>query len=400
MKKYIKLLCVFVPGILLLLPGVLFAQQPECKQAVDQVKQDSLMKFVRIVTGREPALISGQLQTITSRYAFHPHNELAAAYIKETCIGYGFSVQDIPFSNTGRNIVAYRNGTQTDKKAYILCAHYDCVGSSSVPFQGADDNASGVAALLEAARVLGTMNFPYTIILAFWDEEELGLLGSQAFAPDGPVGYWDVTGVINLDMIGWDGDHDSLAMIHAMPVAGSVSLALKMTELNIKYGTELRTVIKNPGEKNTDQQSFWIKGATAVGLTEDYDHDFNPHWHQWSDSLEYLDPAYFTKVSKLAIAGICELSKTGKVTGIADVTKSSFMFYPNPVSTMLTIETNHKQPGDYAVVYDITGHERYRNMLGNDKTEMDLSALAPGVYFLQIATPGQHFQYRFVKVTE
>jgi hypothetical protein len=390
MRKIVFLLPLF-------LLGRAYAQQPECQSAIDLVRQDSLMRFVKIITGREEALIAGQLQTISSRYAFHPGNDLAAEYLKEHCAGYGFSIQDIPFSGTGRNIVAYKNGTQSDKQAYILCAHYDCVGSSNAPFQGADDNASGVAAVLESARVLNSLNFPYTIVLAFWDEEELGLLGSQAFAPDGPLGYWDVKGVINMDMIAWDGDNDSLAMIHAMPVASSVSLALKMTELNVKYQTELQTVIQNPGETNTDQQSFWFTGATAVGLTEDYENDFNPHWHQWSDSLEYMNLPYFTKISRLAIAAICDLGKTGKVTGTGELTKNSFMIYPNPVATRLTVQTNHRLQSGSVIVYDLAGNEELRHAFSGDHIELDASELKDGIYFMEIRTNGESFRYRFIK---
>lgn len=384
-------------GLLLLFLGV-NAQQSECLTAIEQVRQDSLLRFVRMLTGREAVTVSGQQRMISSRYAYHPDNDVAANYLKEACSGYGFSIQDIPFSSTGRNIIAYKNGTLSDKQAYILCAHYDCVGSSNALFQGADDNASGAAALLEAARVLTSTNFPYTIVLAFWDEEEEGLIGSMAFAPDGPLGYWDVAGVVNMDMIAWDGNNDSLAMIHAMPVASSASLALKMIEMNMKYQTGLQTVIQNPGETNTDQQSFWLKGATAVGLTEDYENDFNPHWHQWSDNLENMHLPYFTKVSKLAIAAICDLGKTGKVTGIGTVAAQSFMIYPNPVSTVLSVQTNLHLTGTSVMVYDMTGEEQMNASFTGGLIELNTSELRPGIYVAEVRADDQSFRYKFIKV--
>jgi len=376
------------------------AQQSECLTAIGLVQQDSLFRFVRILTGREAVIVSGQPEMISSRYAYHPDNDVAANYLKEACSGYGFSIQDIPFSSTGRNIIAYKNGTLNDKQAYILCAHYDCVGSSNAPFQGADDNASGAAALLEAARVLTNTNFPYTIVLAFWDEEEEGLIGSMAFAPDGPLGYWDVAGVVNMDMIAWDGNNDSLAMIHAMPVASSAGLALKMAELNMRYRTGLQTVIQNPGETNTDQQSFWLKGATAVGLTEDYENDFNPHWHQWGDSLENMHLPYFTKMSKLAIAAICDLGKTGKVTGLGTITAQSFIIYPNPVSTVLTVQTNQHLSAASVVVYDMTGEEQLSSLFTGELIELNASGLKPGMYVAEVRADNQSFRYKLIKVTQ
>lgn len=373
------------------------AQESECAAALLQVKQDSLVHFVKVLSGREAAIINGQSEVIESRFATHPGNNLAAEYIKQTVIQYGFNVQDIPFSASGRNIVAFKNGTDVNKQAYILCAHYDCVGSSTMRFQGADDNASGVAALLEAARVLQSINFPYTIILACWDEEETGLLGSKAFAPDGPLGFWDVKAAINLDMIGYDGNHDSLAMVHTFPVGNSVSLAAKMVELNKKYHTGLQTSIKNPGEKATDHQSFWTVGATAIGLTEDYDHDFNPNWHLWADSIENMHLPYFTQMSKLAIAAICDISKTGKLTGISQQTSLQFLIYPNPVTNVLCIQLNKPIAKGTLRVYDVTGHCVQTQMCNGSELIVQTTDMAPGYYIVEVLSEEGQMRNSFVK---
>lgn len=376
------------------------AQESECAAVLLQVKQDSLVHFVKVLSGREATIINGQSEVIESRFATHPGNDLAAGYIKQTVTQYGFNVQDIPFSSSGRNIVAYKNGTNSNTQAYILCAHYDCVGNATMRFQGADDNASGVAALLEAARVLQSINFPYTIILAFWDEEENGLLGSKAFAPDGPLGFWDVKAAINLDMIGYDGNHDSLAMIHTFPVGSSVSLAAKMVEMNSRYQTGLQTRIKNPGEKATDQQSFWIVGATAIGLTEDYDHDFNPNWHLWSDSIENMNLPYFTQMSKLAIAAICEISKTGKLTGISEQESLRFVMYPNPVTDVLFIQLNSPMNNVTLRIYDITGHCVQMASYDGTKLQLQTEELTSGYYILEVTAAEGKMHKGFVKKKE
>lgn len=373
------------------------AQEPECAAALLQVKQDSLVQYVKILSGREVATINGQSETIESRYATHPGNSLAAAYIKQTVTQYGFSVQDIPYSASGRNIVALKNGTDNNKQAYILCAHYDCVGNSTMRFQGADDNASGVAALLEAARVLQSTNFPYTIILAFWDEEEIGLLGSKSFAPDGPLGFWDVKAAINLDMIGYDGNHDSLGLIHTFPVGNSVSLAAKMAEMNTKYKTGLQTRIKNPGEKATDQQSFWTVGATAIGFTEDYDADFNPNWHLWGDSIENMHLDYFTEMSKLAIAAICDISKTGRLTSISEYAQLQFVMYPNPVSDVLVIRLSKPISNGVLKVYDVAGKCLQQHLFRGVEFTLQTHELSPGYYRVEIISAEGKMNESFVK---
>ncbi len=373
------------------------AQESECAAALLQVKQDSLVHFVKILSGREPAIINGQQEVITSRFASHPGNNLAADYLKQTLTGYGFTVQDIPFSSSGRNIVAYKNGTALQTQAYILGAHYDCVGNATMAFQGADDNASGAAALLEAARVLQSTYFPYTIILAFWDEEENGLLGSKAFAPDGPLGFWDVKATLNLDMIGYDGNNDSLAMIHTFPVGNSVSLASRLAEINEKYGTGLQTTIKNPGDKSTDQQSFWIVGATAVGLTEDYNHDFNPNWHLWSDSIENMHLPYFTNMSKMAIAAICDISKTGKLTGVAEEQVLVYNSYPNPVREVLHMELSKPVTDAMMRVFSLTGVCVQMQLCSGKKLFLQTAALPAGYYIVEIRSEEGVVNRSFIK---
>ncbi len=371
-------------------PNNSWAQELLCVDAVNNVSSDSLIRFVTELTGRDSASLNGQKVLIQSRYAFHPGNDIAASYLREKCLGYGFQVEDIPYSSTGRNIVMYKSGTTTEKTAYILCAHYDCVGSSNSAFEGADDNASGVAALLEAARVFKDMSFPYTLILAFWDEEEQGLIGSAAFAPDGPLGFWDVKGVINLDMIGYEGNGDSLAQVHTKPVNQSVLLAQKVVELNRKFGINLNLQVKNPGETATDQQSFWLAGATAVGLTEDYDNDFNPNWHRVGDKVETLDTTYFTRMAQLAIGSICEIAATGSVVGVADIEQqlSTVSLFPNPANNTVKILIPENIQDIECTLIDMIGNKIFSKILTYKDQTLNLEELVSGLYFIRLNHSG------------
>lgn len=365
------------------------AQDNQCITAVAQIRQDSLMHRVRQLTGRIHAQIGTEAIRIASRYAFHSGNVHAANFIRQECLRYGFVSEEIPFSQTGNNVIMYKPGSTDPKKAFLLGAHYDCVGSVQSDFQGADDNASGVAALLETARVLQAVSFPYTLVLAFWDEEELGLFGSAAFAPDGPLGYWDVTGSIHLDMIAYDGNHDSVAIVHTKPVGRSEALALKVLDLNRKLGTALNLQVKNPGETATDHQSFWLAGATAVGLTEDYDNDFNPFWHQPGDQLEQFDSAYFLRISKLAAGVVCELSATATLTGLTAIKDlPRFEVFPNPATHTANMTFATPFSGTISLL-NSTG-KQLRKLTVNHAAEarFNLSEIPPGMYWIQV-TDGQ-----------
>lgn len=180
---------------------------------------------------------------------------------------------------------------------YIICAHYDAVTNYA-----ADDNATGVAAVLEAARLLSCYTTEYTVIYALWDREENGLVGSKYFAQWAKSNGMDIRRVINLDMLGWDSNNDGLAEIHTQNYASSVQLANDMVTINSTYQVGLNPVIKYPGVTNSDHSSFWNKGFSAILLIEGYKSgDFTPYYHTTSDRYSTLNLNYLYKMSKMSI---------------------------------------------------------------------------------------------------
>lgn len=120
-----------------------------------------------------------------------------------------------PFPGGRRNILAVREGTDPDLKHehIVIGAHYDHVGygdrrTSLGPIgfihNGADDNASGVAALLEFAQAVAQHNIDTrrSLLIAFWDAEEIGMLGSQHWCLIPTVPLENVPLAINIDMVG------------------------------------------------------------------------------------------------------------------------------------------------------------------------------------------------------
>lgn len=355
------------------------AQQMACVDAVNAVSNDTLLSFMRILTGLDSVTINGQKQIIESRFKNNPGNVQTEDYLIQTCQQYGYLIQAPLRTQTLRNIVAYKPGTVNDKKAFIISGHFDAVPRT----KGADDNASGTAAVLEAARVLKDISFPYTIIFAFWDEEELGLVGSRDFAPDGPNGFWDVQLMINLDMIAWDGNNDSLAMIHTKPIGNSIAYADSLASICKQYQIPLKPFIRNPGESATDQQAFWEKGATAIGLTEDYDFDFSPHWHLPSDSIQNCHLPYFYRMTRLAIAGICEFTLRTRSVSVAEfqANKPKATVWPNPSKKELHIDHDHQFQLNEWRIYNLQG---VLVGAGKDASTIAVSQLLSGMYLIEL----------------
>ncbi|MCA9655127.1 MAG: M20/M25/M40 family metallo-hydrolase [Myxococcales bacterium] len=108
----------------------------------------------------------------------------------------GFSVERHAYP-TGTNVVGRREGTRWPEQSVMLGAHYDHIPGCP----GADDNASGVAGILEAARVLSAVEHPRSLVVACWDEEERGLVGSRAWAARARERGEQITVYLNLDAI-------------------------------------------------------------------------------------------------------------------------------------------------------------------------------------------------------
>ncbi len=298
MKTKLLFLC----AILFSFQSLLFSQSSVIQQIINDINSDSLTHFVAQLSGEVPVIVNGTTQTIVSRNKYQPGNNIAADFVKQKFQGYGLTAYDQQFSSTGRNVLASISGTEYPNKEFIICAHYDDMPSGTTA-PGADDNGSGTAAVIEAARVLSQYSFPYTLIFAVWDEEEQGLVGSDYYATQAALAGDSIIGVVNMDMIAWDSDNDNICNIHTADVGITHEIYDKMVELNTVYNVGLDIVEVYPQEPYSDHASFIENGYSAVLLIED-DNDFNTYYHSTNDLLIHYNIPYFKKSAQLAVAAI------------------------------------------------------------------------------------------------
>ena len=343
MKLKIQALLLFLIPLLNLYP-----QSPVVQQIINSINQDSLIQHVKELTGVVPTIINGTSQTILSRNKFQPGNALAETYIKQKLQNYGLTTTIQSFSTTGKNVLGVQTGTEFPNKKYIICAHFDDMPSGTLA-PGADDNASGTAAVIEAARVLSQYSFPFTIIYALWDEEEQGLVGSDYYAAQAANAGDSILGVINLDMIAWDSNNDGNADVHTSSIANTNSLKDKMLEVNLVYGINLDLDVV-PAQPYSDHQSFLDNGYSAILLIED-DNDFHAYYHTVNDLLQYFNQPYYLKNTKLALATLAALSLNLSLniehTPIASMTTSQPIVTTAFVSSGLQIGTGSLAPRLY-----------------------------------------------------
>lgn len=300
----------FLLVIIVLFSVNVFAQDDLYVSAVlEMVNADSLMTYVKELSGVNQVTIGGSSYTIVSRHKNSTTNNVAANYLKQKMESYGLTVFDQNFSTTGRNVYAVQTGLLYPEQKYIICAHYDNMPSGSIA-PGADDNASGCAAVIEAARILSNFNTAYTIEYVFFDEEEQGLIGSAYFANLARNNNEQILGVFNADMIAWDNNNDGKINIHTKTTANSVFLANSMVSINTGYSIGLNSQVYNPGSSASDHASFWNKNYSAILLIEDYyGNDFNAYYHTVNDKINYFNIPFFTKCSKLIIGTLTSFSK-------------------------------------------------------------------------------------------
>lgn len=316
------------------------AQFSLVSQIAGNVSLDSMVTTVKKLTGLLP--IEGQT-VLNSRYMGTVGNTLSSNFIQRKLSEYGVAFDTVNFGQTGNNIIAKIPGRRTDK-ILLIGGHYDAVGGNNLEFfyPGADDNASGTAAVLEAARVCANHQFPITLHFAFWDEEEQGLYGSKASVNDYLQGT-KLVGYINLDMIAWSMNNDSVVEIHTRPAGNSVELANRVVEIISKYQIPLNPVVMNPGDPNTDHGTFWANNLSAVGINEIYNGaKMNPNWHRLTDSLSTFNLPYYHQMAKLATTAFLDLAMDSfNLVGMGEQTNwNQFVeVYPNPTSKRIQVET-------------------------------------------------------------
>ncbi len=298
----------FKTTILCLFACVYSSYAQSVQDIIDEVNVDTLNLIVREFSGDISTVVDGNTVTIINRQ--QSNNDLAADYLVQKFESLdNITITDQAFNSNGRNIIATQLGKTNPNNIYIICAHYDSVADYC-----ADDNATGTAAVLEAARILSTQCLDNTIVYALWDEEEIGLNGSSFYANQAFNNGDNILGVLNLDMIGYDSDPqgqsgDNEFDIDYINVANSSGMKDDIINVLNSYTFDLSAIEVNPGTTNSDHASFWFVGNfpndaySAVLLGESWEtNDQTPFYHSSGDRYSTLDLPYFHELTKLVTA--------------------------------------------------------------------------------------------------
>jgi hypothetical protein len=265
--------------------------------------------------------------------------DAAAGYVQAELESYGYAVELplVPAKSTAfPNVFAVQEGSSCSDRVFVVGAHYDSVPDTP----GADDNASGVAGVLEVARVLADTSLPATVWFVGFALEENGLVGSRDMAREAEQSGIEIVGMASLEMIGFTtNDADFIVVLGN---TASIRLTDSFRRANEAYVPELDMAIVNllgNGEKQRDSRRsdhapFWDAGYQAVIVTDTANFR-NPNYHQPSDTIDTLDLSFATNVTKAVLATTVDyLTFDGNGDGEADVCSGPLIATPTstPVS--------------------------------------------------------------------
>lgn len=237
----------------------------------------------------------------------------------------GFAIPDVTVTvkadvrreqRTGHNVLAYLPATTpvdgVAKPWVAIGAHYDHLGQGAAGnsladagernriHHGADDNASGTAAVLAIAEALSTQPRERHLLVAFWSGEELGLLGSNDFVSEPPVAIDRIAAYLNFDMVGRVTDN----RLTVQATGTSEVWPRLLEQANVLAGFDL--VLNEDPYQPTDVSSFNTAGVPALTFFT----GAHAEYHRPSDTADLINYEDLVRVSELATSVVSRLMTT------------------------------------------------------------------------------------------
>ncbi|HPJ64477.1 MAG TPA: M28 family metallopeptidase [Flexilinea sp.] len=300
-----------------------------------ELSQENFKTAISQLSGAIPVTIDGQETRIETRYSYamfsNQPNAKAKEFLLQTLRQWVLENQitvepyvyvDGMGGNTWYNIIITFPGTVTPNEQILFTAHYDsCVvfeGDPMISAPGANDNGTGVAALLEAVRIFSTMKFERTLKVIFFSGEENFQQGSKAYAEQHAED--NITAVLNMDMFGTDKDGDRCFEMYVGELPGSQKIADLLLQTIQEYRLNLKAdyLVSNAYAK-ADQKSFWDQNIPAITVMENFLPDYSPggcegvtdrtdYWHLPGDKIETINLEYAFDIGKAGILTILKLA--------------------------------------------------------------------------------------------
>lgn len=335
-------------------------RNPEIEKLVNEVSSDSLKKYINelsafhsrhtLSTDEKNGMPAAQRYVLAKFNAFaKASNGRMTAQIEEFTIPA--DGRRITADSKVANVIATLPGTNpADKRMIIVSGHLDSRNKDVMDAEGgapgANDDGSGVATVLELARVLAKKEFSATVVFVAFTGEEQGLKGATFLADKAKAEGWKIEAVLNNDIIGNSNSSQTLISNNTQMRVFSESIPLAEDERgaairrstnsdNDSPSRQLARYIKETGERYVDhmevkliyrsdrflrggdQTPFMRNGFTAVRMSEMNENFYHQHENvrmedgiQYGDLPEFMDFEYLRKVSAVNLASAASLANS------------------------------------------------------------------------------------------
>ena len=364
---------------------VITTENPQIRALMDSVSIDSIKAKIEHLSSYHTRRYDSRFIYDVQDWLYNHYNSLPI----DTVIKHDFKLENLSITETGDNILAVQWGTKTPEEFVICGAHYDSYAwdgydPDTIRSPGADDNATGVAGIIETARLLSNYTFDRTIVYANWCAEECGLLGSAAFAADCAEKAIDIVGYFNLDMTGYL-EEGSDIHVHLMYTTRDSLIANYVYNFSHVYFPEMPIRQAWLAWGDSDYSSFNRNGYPAVHPFEDV-HASSPFIHTRNDvlglSVNNLEQSKrFTELNLGLVATLAGINNDG----VEEVESINVAMYPNPAKEAVTIlaEDGLQQ----ILVHNLWGQPiEAMEMNGENKFVINTSSYCSGIYIVNIVT--------------
>jgi hypothetical protein len=257
------------------------------------VVDSNIVRMIAVITPQSSRQIINDLTAINTRYSFSQGCRTAEEYMFDRLgdLGLSTSYFDFQYSGTNmRDVIGELSGSTFPESVIVVCGHLDCTSETpDILAPGAEDNGSGSAVVLEAARALSPFQTDLTVRFIAFTGEEQGLIGSENYAAYIQRRGEIIAAVINVDMVGYSGpyayDMHIFSDSHSH-ILGALGAGVLATYASLDTLPHYDTY----PQYGSDHYPFAIRGYPAIFFIDAWDDfDWYPYYHTTADTSGNLD---------------------------------------------------------------------------------------------------------------
>lgn len=288
---------------------------PHIQQLVNSVSRKNLKFWIN------------EMSSFPTRHTKSKYINQAAKYLKQEFNKIGYNdvtyhryISEIDGTKYDlKNVICHKKGS--NKQVILICAHYDSrmedLKDELSLAPGANDNATGVAAILEISRILHSIKLGHDIIFALFSGEEQDFLGSSQYAKFVVKNGVNIYRLINLDMLGFPlFNHGKVTVERDNNKKRKHNQIKENDRESVKFAKLMKDAsrytdihVRLDSIYDSDYEPFEAQGTVVIGAYDGSAKAKNPHYHSTTDTTNFIDWPFLASVTKIVLATIISVAR-------------------------------------------------------------------------------------------